>query len=357
MLLLLLVLVACLLRCFRLIIEATHVFACAVAIRPLPQKNGMNEIEFRNRCARYVTDSARFSTGAEQGQLMFPASIGPQTINLQYATIVDIMAILEERMNAELQAFLRLWLSALEASSGKSVVDLHLDKMTTMPMLLRVYNALDDMGDGDGILSSNDGLVWQFLQHEKIVADGTYVLSLTVEQFRLALVKSVIVSTGIRPSDIDHLTTGRDVAHFVQNRINEEVKAKLHRLAAEISEAGGDCPPLASVAPGSHSNDLSNKKGQFPGTLSRSVVLTDQVFGAARQVFDCLDVDENGNLGRDDFGDEQSNPALAKLGAQIMALDENGDGVVRSFNCGCHTHSSSLASDALTVRASVFDFR
>eukprot|EP01043_Picozoa_sp_COSAG02_P042405 COSAG02_NODE_3604_length_6492_cov_3.323166_5_plen_266_part_00 len=259
-------------------------------------------------------------------------------------------------MNAELEVFLRCWQSSLEASSGKSVVQLHLDTMTTMPMLLRVYNALDVMGDGDGILSRSDGdEVWNFLQTQNIVADSEYVLSLTIEQFRLALVNRVIGSTVITPTEVVLLATGQDVANFIQKRIDAEVMLTLEKLAAAISVHGGDCPPLASVAPFQHPHDRSK---QNPMTLSHSVVLTDEGFAAAKQVFDALDTDQDGNLDRSDFGhvndgEEGTNPSLAKLGDQIMALDTDADGVVRSFNPGCHmqhpSKSSSVTSDALTV--------
>ena len=97
-------------------------------------------------------------------------------------------------------------------------------------------------------------------------------------------------------------------------------------------------------------------------TLSHSVVLTDDGFAAAKQVFDALDTDKDGNLDRSDFGHvgdvarsggvPGSNPMLAKLGDQIMALDTNADGVVRSFvHAVTRTTRFSCSLSTMSLRA------
>ena len=234
----------------------------------------MDVVEFRNRCARYVTDSARHSVGSEGlGAPKFPASLGPQTIHLQMCTIVDLMRILEARMNAELEIFLRRWEACLETSTGKSVAQLHLDSKTTMPMMQAVYNALDAFGDNDGVLSKSDGdNVWQFLIAHKIVEDNDYVLSLNIEQFRLALVKRVLDSATITATDVSHLETGRDVATFLETQIDAEVKKILESIATKIAAETG----TALTADPHARPEL--------GTLSHSVVLSKDTFDAAKQV-------------------------------------------------------------------------
>ena len=63
-------------------------------------------------------------------------------------------------------------------------------------------------------------------------------------------------------------------------------------------------------------------------------------------MFDTLDVDQDGKLDRDDFGDAGTNPLLAKLGDHIMSLDKNQDGVVRCTHSRC---CRTLCTAALTV--------
>ena len=310
-------------------------YACAVAIRPVPAKNGMDVIEFRNRCARYVTDSARHPASSnELGAPKFPASLGPQTLNLQMCTMVDVMRILEARMNAELEIFLRHWEACLENSTGRSVAQLHLDRQTTVPMMKAVYNGLDALGDNDGVLSKSDGdAVWQYLIAQKIVEDNDYVVSLNFEQFRLALVKRVLDSATIAASDVVHLRTGQDVANFLEQKIDAEVKKILEQVGTSIVQYTG-----AELK--ANALDIDGL-----GTLSHSIVLTKDTFDAAKQVFDSLDVDQDGKLDRDDFGDAGTNPLLARLGDQIMELDTNQDGVVR---CAYVRLSDTLCTTALT---------
>ena len=188
-------------------------------------------------------------------------------------TIVDLMRILEARMNAELEIFLRRWEACLETSTGKSVAQLHLDSKTTVPMMQAVYNALDAFGDNDGVLSKSDGdNVWQFLIVEQIVEDNDYVLSLNIEQFRLALVKRVLDSATITATDVSDLETGLDVATFLQTQIDAEVKKILESIATKIAAETG----TALTADPHARPEL--------GTLSHSVVLSKDTFDAAKQV-------------------------------------------------------------------------
>jgi hypothetical protein len=210
------------------------------ACRPVPQ-GGLDFHEFLRRCARFNCGET-----LPNGAVRLPASLGPQSLNLQGVPISQLLILAEQRMNDELHAFFSQWRRALEQTSGVAVAVVQIAP-ENMVMMCRVYNRLDvSLGDGDGILSANDAC-WPILAQSGFVA-STAQTSLSFDQFREALVKRALENV---PFSLDRGSFTMDAAVvYVYQKLNEAILYLLADEAAGLGPKVGDCPSVAEVAPG-----------------------------------------------------------------------------------------------------------
>jgi hypothetical protein len=300
---------------------------------------GIDRAEFLLRCARYVTNNVRYpSPGAggdherPGGAPVFPASRGPQTLNLQNCTISAVVSLMEARMNEELDTFLRTWKTCIELNSGHCMAkQVHLQDATVI-LLTRVYNALDkSFGDGDGILSRNDHS-WKLLLEKQFVDGSGFSTTFTLQQFRFALV-DVALRAPFAFSQIATFVSVNGAIQHLEAALDREVTRLLLDLAVTIQGNGGECPTLDVVSPGccpldkkpAHAEvcpDGHPRAGRLP-SIAHSIAFSTRLLVELEALFDELDTDHDRLLGAHDFA---HNPLMMQLWEQLKVLDTDQDG-------------------------------